>query len=144
MNPEEGGYYVLLADIYASASKRNKLAEVKKSNIIKKQWLKKTPGCSSVELRNDVHFLYSSTTHPQFKRTYVLNLGNEIKTASYVPDTNLINNVEGDVQEQLLDSHSKQLAVAFGHLNTSPGTTILVRKIRKGKTKGRSFRGHWN
>ncbi|KAE8647958.1 hypothetical protein Csa_000556 [Cucumis sativus] len=86
----------------------------------------------------------TSTTHPQFKRTYALNLGNEIKTASYVPDTNLINNVEGDVQEQLLNSHSKQLAVAFGHLNTSPGTTILVRKIRKGKTKGRSFRGHWN
>ena len=39
-----------------------------------------------------------------------------------------IHDVEDDVQEQLLNSHSEKLAIAFALLNTSPGTPIHIRK----------------
>ncbi|XP_061364770.1 pentatricopeptide repeat-containing protein At1g11290, chloroplastic-like [Gastrolobium bilobum] len=129
LDPDEGGYHVLLANMYASASMWEKVARVR--TAMEKKGLQKTPGCSLVELRNEVHTFYSgSTNHPQSKRIYAFleTLGDEIKAAGYVPDTNSIHDVEEDVKEQLLSSHSERLAIAFGLLNTSPGTTIHVRK----------------
>lgn len=129
LNPDEGGYHVLLANIYAAASMWDKLAEVRTK--MEKKGLQKTPGCSLVELKNEVHSFYSgSTSHPQSKRIYTFleTLIDEIKAAGYVPDTNSIHDVEDHVQENLLSSHSEKLAIAFGLLNSSPGSTIHIRK----------------
>ncbi|KAA8537367.1 hypothetical protein F0562_026946 [Nyssa sinensis] len=129
LDPEEGGYHVLLANIYATASMWDKVAEVRTK--MDKKGLQKTPGCSLVDLRNAVHTFYSgSTNHPQSKKIYAFleTLIDEIKAAGYVPDTNSIHDVENDIQEQLLSSHSEKLAIAFGLLNSSPGTTIHIRK----------------
>ncbi|XP_065867354.1 pentatricopeptide repeat-containing protein At1g11290, chloroplastic [Euphorbia lathyris] len=129
LNPDEGGYHVLLANIYATASMWDKVAEVR--NAMQKKGLQKTPGCSLVELRNEVHSFYSgSTSHPQSKRIYAFleTLVDRMKAAGYVPDTNSIHDVEDDVKEQLLNTHSEKLAIAFGLLNTRSGTTIHIRK----------------
>ncbi|CAJ2638704.1 unnamed protein product [Trifolium pratense] len=129
LDPDDGGYHVLLANMYASASMWDKVAKVRIA--MEKKGLQKTPGCSLVELRNEVHAFYSgSTNHPQSKRIYAFleALGDKIRAAGYVPDTDSIHDVEEDVKEQLLSSHSERLAIAFGLLNTSPGTTIHVRK----------------
>lgn len=129
LNPDEGGYHVLLANIYATASMWDKFAEVR--TMMQKKGLQKTPGCSLVELRNEIHCFYSgSTGHPQSKRIYAFleTLVGKIKAAGYTPDTNSIHDVEDDVKEQLLNTHSEKLAIAFGLLNTSPGTSIHVRK----------------
>ncbi|KAL5716887.1 Pentatricopeptide repeat-containing protein [Ranunculus cassubicifolius] len=129
LEPNEGGYHVLLANIYADASMWKDVAKVR--TIMKKEGLQKTPGCSLVELRNEVHTFYSgSTTHPQSDKIYAKleSLIDEIKAAGYVPDTTSIHDVEVDVQEQLLSSHSEKLAIAFGLINTNPGTTIHIRK----------------
>ncbi|KAL2318288.1 hypothetical protein Fmac_032164 [Flemingia macrophylla] len=129
LDPDDGGYYALLANIYASASMWDKVARVR--TAMEKKGIQKTPGCSLVELRNEVHTFYSgSTNHPQSKRLYAYleTLGDEIKAAGYVPDTNSIHDVEEDVKEQLLSSHSERLAIAFGLLNTSRDTTIHIRK----------------
>ncbi|KAM3685734.1 hypothetical protein ACB098_11G143000 [Castanea mollissima] len=129
LNPDEGGYHVLLSNIYATASMWDKMAKVR--TMMEKTGLPKTPGCSLVELKNEVHSFYSgSTIHPQSKRIYAFleTLGEDIKAAGYVPDTNSIHDVEDDVKKQLLNSHSEKLAIAFGLLNTSPGTTIHIRK----------------
>lgn len=129
LDPDEGGYHVLLANIYAAASMWDKLAKVR--TIMEKKGLQKTPGCSLVELKNEVHSFYSgSTNHPQSKRMYTFleTLIDEIKAAGYVPDTNSIHDVEDYVQENLLSSHSEKLAIAFGLLNSSPGSTIHIRK----------------
>ncbi|PSS00204.1 Pentatricopeptide repeat-containing protein [Actinidia chinensis var. chinensis] len=129
LDPEGGGYHVLLANIYARASMWDKVAKVR--SAMEKNGLQKTPGCSLVDLRNEVHSFYSgSTHHPQSEKIYVFleTLMDEIKAAGYVPDSNSIHDVEEDVQEQLLNSHSEKLAIAFGLLNTSPGTTIHIRK----------------
>lgn len=129
LDPDEGGYHVLLANIYAAASMWDKLAKVR--TIMEKKGLQKTPGCSLVELKNEVHSFYSgSTKHPQSKRIYTFleTLIDEIKAAGYVPDTNSIHDVEDYVQENLLSSHSEKLAIAFGLLNSSQGSTIHIRK----------------
>lgn len=129
LDPDEGGYHVLLANIYAAASLWDKLAKVR--TIMEKKGLQKTPGCSLVELKNEVHSFYSgSTSHPQSKRIYTFleTLIDEIKAAGYVPDTNSIHDVEDYVQENLLSSHSEKLAIAFGLLNSSQGSTIHIRK----------------
>ncbi|MBA0598492.1 pentatricopeptide repeat-containing protein At1g11290, chloroplastic [Gossypium raimondii] len=129
LNPDEGGYHVLLANIYATASMWGEVAKVR--TTMKKKGLQKTPGCSVVELRNEVHSFYSGTTnHPQSKRIYAFleELGNKIKVAGYAPDTSSIHDVEDDVKEQLNSTHSERLAIAFGLLNTSQGTPIHIRK----------------
>ncbi|XAR54499.1 hypothetical protein NMG60_11029649 [Bertholletia excelsa] len=129
LDPEEGGYHVLLSNIYATASMWDKVAEVRV--LMERKGLQKTPGCSLVDLKNEVHTFYSgSTGHPQSGRIYdfLEKLIDEIKAAGYVPDTNSIHDVEEDVHQQLLNSHSEKLAIAFGLLNTSPGTTIHIRK----------------
>lgn len=129
LQPDDGGYHVLLANMYASASMWDKVAKVRAA--MEKKGLRKTPGCSLVELRNEVHAFYSgSTNHPQSRRIYAFleTLGDKIREAGYVPDTDSIHDVEEDVKEQLLNSHSERLAIAFGLLNTSHSTPIHVRK----------------
>ncbi|CAJ1958725.1 unnamed protein product [Sphenostylis stenocarpa] len=129
LDPDEGGYHVLLANIYASNSMWDKVAKVR--TAMEKKGLRKTPGCSVVEMKNEVHTFYSgSTNHPQSKRIYTFleTLGDEIKAAGYVPKTNSIHDVEENLKQQLVSSHSERLAIAYGLLNTSPGTTIHIRK----------------
>ncbi|KAL9684602.1 hypothetical protein QQ045_022043 [Rhodiola kirilowii] len=129
LNPDEGGYHVLLANIYASASMWDKVVEVRSK--MAKQGLRKTPGCSVVELNSQFHTFHSgTTTHPQSPQIYAYleKLGDEIRDAGYVPETNSIHDVEDDIKEQLLNCHSEKLAIAFGLLNTSNGTAIHIRK----------------
>ncbi|KAL7239195.1 hypothetical protein ACSBR2_005147 [Camellia fascicularis] len=129
LDPDEGGYHVLLANIYAKASMWDKVAKVRVD--MERKGLQKTPGCSLVDLRNEVHTFYSgSTRHPQSEKiySYLETLIDDIKAAGYVPDSNSIHDVDEDVHEQLLNSHSEKLAIAFGLLNTNTGTTIHIRK----------------
>lgn len=129
LDPEEGGYHVLLANIYARASMWDKVAKVRVE--MEKKGIRKTPGCSLVDFRNEVHTFYSgSTVHSQSEKIYAFleELIDEIKAAGYVPDSSSIHDVEENVHEKLLNSHSEKLAIAFGLLNTSPGTTIHIRK----------------
>ncbi|KNA15996.1 hypothetical protein SOVF_093190 [Spinacia oleracea] len=129
LNPDDGGYHVLLANIYSAASMWDKVAEVR--SMMDNKGLRKTPGCSLVELRNEFHTFHSgSTLHPQSREiySYLDSLIDRIKLVGYVPDTNSGHDVEADVQEQLLTSHSEKLAIAFSLLNTSNGVPIHIRK----------------
>ncbi|KAL2942900.1 hypothetical protein RDABS01_031249 [Bienertia sinuspersici] len=129
LDPDDGGYHVLLANIYSTASMWDKVAEVR--SLMDKQGLRKTPGCSLVELRNEFHTFHSgSTIHPQSREIYgyLDSLMERIKSVGYVPDTNSVHDVEAGVQEQLLSTHSEKLAIAFGLLNTNHGVPIHIRK----------------
>lgn len=129
LGPNDGGYHVLLANIYSAASMWDKVAEVQSK--MDKAGIHKTPGWSLVELGNEFHTFYSgSTVHPHSKEIYdyLYSLIKKIKSVGYVPDASSIHDVEADVQEKLLISHSEKLAVAFGLLNTKPGVPIHIRK----------------
>lgn len=129
LEPDDGGYHVLLSNIYATASMWDRVSKVRM--LMKSKELKKTPGCSLLDLKYEFHTFHSgSTDHPQSKQIYTFleTLGDKIKAAGYVPETNSVHDVEDNVKEQVLNSHSEKLAIAFGLLNTSPGTTIHIRK----------------
>nr|XP_043607330.1 pentatricopeptide repeat-containing protein At1g11290, chloroplastic [Erigeron canadensis] len=129
LNPNDGGYYVLLANIYATASMWDKVAEIRSE--MEKRGIRKTPGYSSVDLENEVHTFYSgSSWHFCSKEIYgfLETLIDRIKVAGYVPNNDLIHDAEDDLQEQMVSTHSEKLAIAFGLLNTRPGTTIHIRK----------------
>ncbi|KAJ0779811.1 putative tetratricopeptide-like helical domain superfamily, DYW domain-containing protein [Helianthus annuus] len=129
LSPNDGGYYVLLANIYATTSMWDKVTEIRSK--MEERGIRKTPGYSSVELENEVHTFYSgSSWHSDSNKIYnfLEILIDKIKDAGYVPATDLMQDVEDDLQEQMVSTHSEKLAIAFGLLNTRRGTTIHIRK----------------
>jgi hypothetical protein len=70
-------------------------------------------------------------THPLSEKNYAMleSLSEKMKEAGYVHNTNLVlQDVEEEVKENMLCSHSDKLAIAFGISNTSPGAPIWIMK----------------
>lgn len=130
LEPDVASHYVLLANIYSSAGLWKKANKVRRR--MKEKGVKKEPGCSWIEFGDEVHkFLAGDQTHPQSEQLYSFleDLSERMKKEGYVPDTScVLHNVDEDEKENLLCGHSERLAIAFGLLNTSPGTTIRVAK----------------
>eukprot|EP01018_Ginkgo_biloba_P025793 Gb_04079 [translate_table: standard] len=130
LDPENAGNYVLLSNIYAAAGRWDDVTNVRR--MMEERGLRKTPGCSMIEVKNRVHaFLVADRSHPQSEKIYAIleTLAGKMKEAGYVPNTNFVlHDVEEEVKENMLNSHSEKLAIAFGLLNTSPGTTIRITK----------------
>ena len=71
MAEKKSGGYVLLSNIYASAGRWVDVLNTRK--LMKEKGLKKSGGCSWVEVRNDVHYFYSQDgTHSQFPEIYAI------------------------------------------------------------------------
>ncbi|KAE8729966.1 hypothetical protein F3Y22_tig00003041pilonHSYRG00374 [Hibiscus syriacus] len=80
------GYRVLLANLYKDLGKANEVANVRLG--IKDMGLKKQPGCSWIEIDNDIHiFVAGDRTHNLSEEIYAVieSLTLEIKSAGYVP-----------------------------------------------------------
>jgi pentatricopeptide repeat protein len=130
LEPENAGYYTLLSNIYAAAGRWNDSSKV--SALMKDRGVKKKPGCSWVEMDGRIQsFVVGDRSHPQSDKIYTtLNTwAGQMKEAGYVPDTNFVlHDVEEEVKEHMLFSHSEKLAIAFVFINTSPGTPIRITK----------------
>ncbi|KAF5936009.1 hypothetical protein HYC85_027138 [Camellia sinensis] len=89
-------------------------------------------GCSWVEFDDEVHkFTAGDSLHPQSEKLhgFLETLAERIRKEGYVPDTScVLHIVNEEEKENLLCGHSEKLAIAFGILNTPPGTTIRVAK----------------
>jgi hypothetical protein len=69
MEPKNAGNYVLLSNIYAAAGKWDKVAKMR--SFLRDRGLKKTPGCSWVELNGQVHeFRVADQSHPKSEDIY--------------------------------------------------------------------------
>eukprot|EP01018_Ginkgo_biloba_P034994 Gb_38301 [translate_table: standard] len=130
LEPESAGCYVLLSNIYAVAGRWDDVEKVR--TLMKDRGLKKTPGCSFIEVNNRVHvFLVGDRSHPQAEKIYATLelLSGQMKEAGYVPNTNFVlHDVEEEVKEHMLSTHSEKLAIAFGLINSIPGSPILITK----------------
>ncbi|KAK6150248.1 hypothetical protein DH2020_017773 [Rehmannia glutinosa] len=130
LEPNVASHYVLLSNIYSSAGLWEKANAVRKK--MKEMGVRKEPGCSWIESDDEVHkFLAGDTSHPQSEQLYEFldDLFARMKEEGYVPDTScVLHNVDEQEKENLLCGHSERLAIAFGLLNTPPGTTIRVAK----------------
>ncbi|KAI4332531.1 hypothetical protein L6164_017432 [Bauhinia variegata] len=130
LEPENTGYYVLLANIYAEAEKWEEVKKLRER--IGKQGLKKNPGYSWIEIKGKATiFVAGGTSHPQAKRidSLLKKLRVKMKDEGYSPKLRyaLIN--ADDVEKEVaLCGHSEKLAMAFGILNLPAGRTIRVTK----------------
>ncbi|KAI4300042.1 hypothetical protein L6164_033461 [Bauhinia variegata] len=69
MEPKNAGNYILLSNIYAAAGKWDGVAKMR--SILRDRGLRKTPGCSWLELNGKVHeFRVADQSHPSSRDIY--------------------------------------------------------------------------
>lgn len=82
MEPKNAGNYILLSNIYAAAGKWDGVAKMR--SVLRDRGLKKTPGCSWLEINGHVHeFRVADRSHPRSGDIYTIlgNLELDIKDA---------------------------------------------------------------
>ncbi|KAA8521324.1 hypothetical protein F0562_011997 [Nyssa sinensis] len=130
LDSEHSGSYVYLANIYASLGRLDDAAKCRLR--MRDNGVMKTPGCSWIEVDNTVYeFFMGDKSHPQSNKIYsmIRELGLKMKLAGYKPKTDLVmHNIDEEEKEDALSTHSEKLAIAFGLISTSEGTTIRVVK----------------
>ena len=125
--------YLVLSNIYTQSGRWRDADKI--NLMIKDSGLKKTPGCTWVEIKNQVHaFRVGDQSHPQFASMHLLwnELLEKMEKVGYVPDRScVLKNVEEEDKDLFLYNHSERLAITFALLNTEPGSTIhLVKNLR--------------
>jgi len=102
LEPQDSAAYVLLSNIYADAGMWGEVTEMRK--IMRYNYLKKEPGCSWIEVKEEVHtFLVGDKAHPRCKEIYekLDVLIGEMKWDGYVPDFDFVLDEEiEELQEQ--------------------------------------------
>ncbi|PIA30619.1 hypothetical protein AQUCO_05400008v1 [Aquilegia coerulea] len=130
LDPKNSGDYVLMSNIYSSVGKWEDALRARCQ--MKLQGMKKTPGCSLIEIDGAIHeFFAEDNAHPRSSEIYdaVENMMKRIKSSGYVPNTAEARfDAEEDDKEASVSHHSEKLAIAFGLIRTSPGTTIRISK----------------
>lgn len=128
--PKHSGDYILLSNIYASVGRWEDAGRVR--GQMREDGIKKTPGCSLIEVDGMIYeFFAEDSAHPQLEEIYntVEDMIKQIKLVGYVPNTAEARlGAEEDEKESSVSHHSEKLAIAFGLLRTSPGTTIRISK----------------
>lgn len=70
IDPNNGGYRIMLANVYSDLGKWDEVRKVRK--VLEEQNAHKTPGCSWIEIDNQVHQFYSvDKTHPRTEDIYL-------------------------------------------------------------------------
>ncbi|KAK4264185.1 hypothetical protein QN277_025394 [Acacia crassicarpa] len=128
LKAQEAGDYVLLLNIYSSAGHWEKVAEVRK--LMKEKAIQTTPGCSTIELKGQVHeFMVDDVSHPRKAEIYKMldEINQQLKIAGYAADlSSELHKLDDSEKGYVLSCHSEKLAVAFGVLVTPPGTKLRV------------------
>ncbi|XP_050367350.1 pentatricopeptide repeat-containing protein DOT4, chloroplastic, partial [Argentina anserina] len=130
LEPENTGYYILLANIYAEAEQWEEVKKLRER--IGRRGLKKNPGCSWIEIKGKVNvFVAGGTSHPDAMKieSLVKKFRLRMREDGYNPKMQYaLINADKLEKEVALCGHSEKLAIAFGILNLSPGKTIRVTK----------------
>lgn len=122
---------VLLSNMYASWGKSDQAAYLRSK--LKKLGVEKEPGCSSIEVQNEVHeFLSGDIRHPQREAIYrkLEELNQILCLKGYCPDTEILfHDTEDHEKRWALSIHSERLALCYGLVvSTDPRATIRVVK----------------
>ncbi|XP_058102443.1 putative pentatricopeptide repeat-containing protein At5g59200, chloroplastic [Magnolia sinica] len=126
----DSGTYVLLANTYASLGKWDAAAHVRSK--MKGRGIQKEPGCSSIEVNNEIHeFMLGDLRHPQREGIYkkLEELNGILKSEGYSPATDIVlQDIDEGEKEWALAIHSERLAICYGLISTKQQTTIRVVK----------------
>jgi len=130
MEPNDSGMYVLLSNLYAASGRWVDVSKIRLK--MREVGVQKTPGCSWVEVHNNIHtFTVGDCFHPEKSRIYAFleELDLRMKQEGYVPSTKLVlHDVEEEEKKHMLKYHSEKLAVAFGILTIPADRPIRVMK----------------
>ncbi|PUZ52277.1 hypothetical protein GQ55_6G257400 [Panicum hallii var. hallii] len=129
LEPENTGYYVLLANIYAEAERWEAAKKLK--NKIGGRGLRENTGCSWIEVRGKVHvFVADNRNHPQGSRIagFLDDVTTRMKEGHDPKKKYALMGANDAVHDEALCGHSSKLAIAFGVLNLSEGRPIRVTK----------------
>ncbi|KAJ7973260.1 Pentatricopeptide repeat-containing protein [Quillaja saponaria] len=134
MEPQNSGRYALLSSIYAKAGKWDDVTKVRKL-MKEERGIKTVPGSSMVDLDGKVHeFKMGDGSHPQTREIYLMleRILERLHIEGYSPNTSIVSfDTEEEEKETALRYHSEKVAIAFGLLNTKPGTTLrIVKNLR--------------
>ncbi|KAM1234095.1 hypothetical protein ACFX2I_003751 [Malus domestica] len=87
----DSGTYVLLSNAYASSGRWKETAQVRAE--MKESGTPKEPGCSLIEVNNEIHeFLLGDLRHPKKEEIYkkLMELIHELKSEGYLPATEAV------------------------------------------------------
>ncbi|KAK7278231.1 hypothetical protein RJT34_23257 [Clitoria ternatea] len=133
MSADDSGSYILASNVYASAGKWCSKAEVRE--LMNKRGLVKPPGSSRIEVDDDVHeFVMGDYNHPEAEQIFIKldEMVDRLKKDGYNPDVSevLLEMDDEEKAAQLLH-HSEKLALAYGLIRKSQGSTIrIVKNLR--------------
>ncbi|KAF9621059.1 hypothetical protein IFM89_016083 [Coptis chinensis] len=129
-DPNHAGRYIQLATTFSATGEWDQAVKVRK--MMKDRGVTKFPGCSSIELNGVVHEFYvRDWSHPQMKEINLMwdRIMVRLRQVGYIPMTgNLLLDLEEEEKETAIHRHSEKLAIAFGLINSEPGTKIRVVK----------------
>jgi pentatricopeptide repeat protein len=121
---------VLLGNTYALVGRFEDTYKVR--DKMKKDRLKKVPGMSTIEVAGEVSFFTAGDrSHRQIEQisAKLVSLLEKMKAAGYTPDTSsVLQKMTEEEKEDHLCWHSEKLAIAYGLINTPPGTRLIITK----------------
>ncbi|CAK9198006.1 unnamed protein product [Sphagnum troendelagicum] len=130
MEPDNAAVYVLLSDIYAAGGNKHLCQTIEQQR--KEKGVKKQPGHTWIEVNNEVHtFVVDDQDHPQMPEIHaeLQRLSGHMHDAGYRPCKKfIVHDVDEEEKVFHLCHHSEKLAIAFGLINSAPGTTLRIRK----------------
>lgn len=128
--PDEPGYYVLLANIYAAEGRWGEAQKLRE--VMNEGKMKKEAGRSTIEEGGVLHsFLAGDFRHPEWEEIHkkMEEIGERLKNEGYIPDTShVLHEVEEGLKDDRLAVHSERIALAFGLLKTGAGVPIRITK----------------
>ncbi|XP_072969663.1 pentatricopeptide repeat-containing protein At3g02330, mitochondrial isoform X2 [Typha angustifolia] len=104
-DPNDSAAYVLLSNVYAESGRWGEVSKMRR--IMRQSRLKKEPGCSWIDVKNEMHmFLVGDKAHPRCRELYerLNELIGEMKWAGYVPilDSFILGEEEESADQQEL------------------------------------------
>ncbi|KAK1438897.1 hypothetical protein QVD17_04709 [Tagetes erecta] len=130
LDPNDVGTHTILSNMHAKANKWDGVTKIRE--LMKNRKIKKEPGLSWLEIKNQTHvFVSDDNGHPEFVEIHekLKELFGKIRSLGYVPDTsNVLHDVEDEQKEDYIGYHSEKLAVAYAILRTHKDAPIRIIK----------------
>lgn len=125
--------YIILANLYASASQWENMSHVRRK--MKEKGIKAVPGCTSIEVDGFVHeFVMGDWSHPETQeiKRILRDVCVRIQNSGHQPCVSaVLHNVGNEEKEEALSEHSERLAIAYGLLKIkAPAAIRIVKNLR--------------
>ncbi|CAA7405685.1 unnamed protein product [Spirodela intermedia] len=131
LEPDNGGVYVLLANVYGAAGRHGEAVRVR--GAMRRRCLGKAPGWSSVEVGGEVHqFTAGGGSHPAAAAARAKWAAVERRLREeegYVPGREeVLVEVEEEEKDAAVGGHSEKIAMGFAMLRSGEGERMRIMK----------------